>query len=325
MKGGLLLGFALACVACGTGGTDGGANPGGTGSGSSSSSGAGSSGGSTIDSGGEAEAGLSDGGSTDADFADAGESADADANGTTDAGTKTLQIMPLGDSITYGSHGTNAGYRGFLYNLLQTSPVKFVYVGSSTQTTVTTTVNPLPSTQWHNEGHPSYTINDVSNNLDGLDSTTFVMYGGASRDPNGGHWFDGIASGANARPPLVPDIILMMIGTNDANNSDRTAVHDDLHALITKITTERPDAKLIVAQITPSNRPNNVSYNADVASEVTLFQGSGKHVSMVDMYTNFPQSGLYTDGVHPIDTGYEFMAQQWYDGIAAVVPEVKAH
>jgi lysophospholipase L1-like esterase len=41
---------------------------------------------------------------------------------------------------------------------------------------------------------------------------------------------------------------------------------------------------------------------------------------MVDMYTNFPPNSLYTDGVHPIDTGYAFMAQQWYDGIAAVVP-----
>lgn len=202
--------------------------------------------------------------------------------------------------------------------------MKFVYVGSSTGATVTTTVDPLPSTQRHNEGHPSYTINNVSNNLDGLDSTTFDMYGGASRDPNGGHWFDGIASGANARPPLYPDIILMMIGTNDANNSDRTAVHNDLHALITKITTERPNAKLIVAQITPSNRPNNVSYNADVASEVMLFQGSGKHVSTVDMYTNFPPNSLGTDGVHPLDTGYKFMAQQWYDGIAAVVPKLKS-
>jgi hypothetical protein len=32
-----------------------------------------------------------------------------------------LKIMPLGDSITQGSQGTNGGYRGFLYSLL--SPV----------------------------------------------------------------------------------------------------------------------------------------------------------------------------------------------------------
>jgi hypothetical protein len=193
----------------------------------------------------------------------------------------TLQIMPLGDSITYGSAGTNAGYRGPLYSLLKTSPIKVLYVGSSVGGAVTTMVNPLPSNQRHNEGHASYTINDISNNLDGLDTTEFDKYGGASRDPNGGHWFDGIASGVNARPAAYPDIILMMIGANNAyaSDSDRTAVRNQPHALITKITTQRPNAKLVVAQITPSNRPYTVSYNADVASEVKTFQAAGKQVS----------------------------------------------
>jgi lysophospholipase L1-like esterase len=231
--------------------------------------------------------------------------------------------MPLGDSITYGSGGTNAGYRGPLFNLLKTSPYKVLYVGSSTGASVSTTVDPLPSAERHGEGHPSYTINDVNNNLDGLDTATFDQYGGASRDPNGGHWLDGIASGTNARPPLYPAIILLMIGTNNAKATDRTAVHNQLHALITKITTLRPSTKLIIAQITPSNRPNNVSYNADVASEVKIFQAAGKKVSVVDMYTSFPSDGLSGDNVHPNDKGYVFMAEQWYDGLASVLPGLK--
>jgi hypothetical protein len=244
-----------------------------------------------------------------------------DAHGdSAESGTGTLQIMPLGDSITYGFNGTNAGYRGPLYNLLKSSPMKVLYVGSSVEGAVTTAVSPLPSTERHNEGHSSFNINETSNNLDGLDTTEFDKYGGADRDPNGGHWFDGIASGAHARPALYPDIILMMIGTNNASDTDRTAVRNQLHALITKITTLRPNAKLVVAQITPSNRPNNVSYNADVASEVAIFRASGKQVSMVDMYTDFPADGLYTDGVHPNDKGFAFMAQQWHAGISTVVP-----
>jgi lysophospholipase L1-like esterase len=229
--------------------------------------------------------------------------------------------MPLGDSITFGSAGTNGGYRGPLYALLKVLPTKVLFVGSSNQASVTTTVDPLPTDQRHNEGHPSYTIDDVDHNLDGLDTTTFDTYGGASRDPNGGHWLDGIAGdAAHARPPLYPDIIIMMIGTNNVRNPDGGAVRNELHALITKITTLRPDTKLIVAQITPSDRPNNERYNADVASEVKLFQAAGRHVTMVDMFTGFPSDGLSGDNTHPNDKGYAFMAKQWYDGIRAVMP-----
>jgi hypothetical protein len=275
--------------------------------------------GATAESSPEAGGELPDGRSMDAELSDSKPQEDAHGDGA-DSGTGTLQIMPLGDSITYGFNGTNAGYRGPLYNLLKSSHLSVHYVGSSVEGAVTTAVSPLLSTERHNEGHSSFNINEISNNLDGLDTTEFDKYGGADRDPNGGHWFDGIASGVHARPPLYPDIILMMIGTNNASDPDRMAVRNQLHALITKITTLRPNAKLIVAQITPSNRPNNVSYNADVASEVAIFRAASKQVSIVDMYTGFPADGLYTDGVHPNDKGFAFMAQQWHAGISSVVP-----
>ena len=230
----------------------------------------------------------------------------------------TLQIMPLGDSITFGFNGTNAGYRGPLYNLLTKSGHKLVYVGSSVEGAITTVTDPLPVDQRHNEGHSSYTIRDIDHNLDGVDTATFDQYGGADRDPRGGHWLDGIASGPDARPAAYPDVITMMIGTNDASDADRAAVQTQLHDLITKITTLRPNAQLLVAQITPSNRPNNAAYNAAVATEVSGFKAAGKHVSLVDMFTNFPADGLYTDGVHPNDKGFAFMSQQWFDAIVAL-------
>lgn len=230
-----------------------------------------------------------------------------------------LQLMPLGDSITEGSFGTNAGYRGPLYALLQKTALSVTFVGSSVQSTVTTDTDPLPMAQWHNEGHPSYTISNIDNNLDGLDTTTFQEYGGADRDPNGGHWFDGIASGAQARPALYPDIITLMVGTNNLGDADRTEVQTELHALLTKITTQRPSAYLVVAQITPNSSPNIASYNVAVAAEVTTFAGAGKRVTLVDMNTGFPADGLSADGIHPNDTGYAFMAQKWLAAITALL------
>jgi hypothetical protein len=310
--------MALLLLACGNSSSGGpGSADAGTGGGGGvdgSISATGGSGGQPSADGAMVEAGMpSDASASDGDVSDGGDSDGPRDGGASDSGVADgprdggasdggapapLRVWPLGDSITFGYNGANAGYRGPLYNLLKSAAPGWLYVGTSVEGVVTATVDPLPASQSHNEGHGSYAINDINNNLDGLDATEFNLYGETYRDPNGGHWLDGIASGAHARPALYPDIILLMIGTNNANDADRTAVRDQLHALITKITTMRPDAKLIIAQITPSNRPNNVSYNATVASEVQSFRAVGKQVSLVDMYTNFPADGLYSDGVH---------------------------
>ncbi len=299
-----------------------------TGGGSGGSGGVAAPGVDASDSGGSASGGtggdmvVADGGSVDS-LPDAVKEAGGDSNADgaqafnpCPSNGSPCTIMPIGDSITVGGPvPTNAGYRGPLYNLLKQSGRNVLYLGSSVFGRVTTTTNPLPMDQRHNEGHSSYSINDINNNLDGVDSATFNRLGGVDRDPNGGHWLDGIASGANARPPVFPDILTLMIGTNNGGGAIM-AVRDQLHALLTKLTTLRPNTQLIVAQITPSNRTFDVSYNSVVASEVASLQAAGKHVSLVDMYTNFPANGLYTDGVHPNDIGFAFMATQWFDAIA---------
>src|SRR5260370_4709128 len=128
----------------------------------------------------------------------------------------------------------------------------------------------------------------------------------------GGHWLDGIARAANARPPAFPDIITLMIGTNNAGGA-QTTVQDQLHALLTKLTTLRPNTQIVVAQITPSNRTFDVSYNAFVASEGASLQAASKHVSLVDMYTNFPANGLEAGHLHPNHPRLPPFAKPWLD------------
>lgn len=226
-----------------------------------------------------------------------------------------LKIMPLGDSITYGHDGTNAGYRGPLYSLLKPLAADFVYVGSSTERG-----GYLPPEQRHNEGHSSYTLQDTSNNLDGFDNTRFLEHGGAERNPNGGYWLTG--GGSSGRPPLYPDIILMMLGTNDL--PDPAGVDLRLNSLITKITTLRPNTKLFVAKIIPARKlPAAVaSYNAIVETTVSNFKAAGANIHLVDLFTNFPANGLIWDEVHPNDNGFNWMAIQWHEAvIRAYSPE----
>jgi lysophospholipase L1-like esterase len=247
-----------------------------------------------------------------------------------------LKLMPLGDSITFGAGGTNAGYRGPLYNLLSPVAPGLQFVGSSMAGVITTSNSPLPEDQRHNEGHGSYGITDIVNNLDGLDFKLFKVYGQANRDPNGGHWLTGgsyTPAGSSAsvrRAAVYPDIITLMIGTNDNGASPTTppyehaAVKRRLHDLLAKITTMRPASKVFLAKIIPRRASSNVDdYNTIVAEEAAAFRAAGKAVYLVDLNTGFPVStGLIKDGVHPNDTGYVWMAQKWYEAIvSAYAPE----
>ena len=223
-----------------------------------------------------------------------------------------LQIMPLGDSITYGS-GAHHGYRGHLGDLLSSVSTNFVFVGSFTDQS-------LPPNEQHHEGHGSYAIDDIYTNLDGVGDFQFQKWGGESRKPNGGHWFDGIAGGPDARPPLYPDVILLLIGANDRDNLD--GAQSRLDRLVSKIVTMRPEAHLIIARITPITRSGAyqdfvVAYNKEVDAVVAKY-APNHPVTEVDLNTGFPSNGLGKDKLHPNDTGYTWMAKRWYNAILKI-------
>jgi len=225
-----------------------------------------------------------------------------------------LKILPLGDSITYGSYGTNAGYRGPLYSLLAPIAAGFQFVGESSENPGSLPASPI-NEQSHC-GHSSYNLNTINNNLDGLDTGIYTQYGGAERDPHGGYWLTG--GNGTGRAPIVPDIVLLLCGANDVGNMN--GVQARMESLLTKLTTLCPDAKIIVAKITPYNNyaANVITYNSMIDTVAANYIANGKHVSVVDLYTNFPAAGMSGDGVHPNDTGYNWMASQWSAAITAL-------
>ena len=108
-------------------------------------------------------------------------------SGTLKLGRSTLpaglDIMPMGDSITYGDRGMDAGYRGPLFNLLNPVATGFTYVGSLTTVQANQS---LPANQLHHEGHSGWTAAQLT-------AGNFLAPG------NG----------------VDPDVILLQIGTND--------------------------------------------------------------------------------------------------------------
>lgn len=200
------------------------------------------------------------------------------------AGTRTVKVMPLGDSITFGSpDGHYGGYRHALGTLLENDGVIVEFVGSQRSGNG---VIPGPD----NEGHPNWTIPRLK---DGIDSN---------------RWLE----------TYRPDIVLLHIGTNDIRRGDAASAPRNLAALLDDILSRLPGTHVIVAQIIPFRsgpNPGGRSYNAAIAG-IVASRGAG--VSLVDM-RNILAAGDYADGLHPNAGGYDKMARVWEPAIRAVL------
>lgn len=222
----------------------------------------------------------------------------------------TLTLLPLGDSLTVGGGSQNAGYRGPLLELLKTDGIGTQFIGDAE-----TFPGTLPLDQRRHAGHASYTTVDIAANLDGLDTTTYEEYGGESRDPHGGHWITGIP---DLHPPLDPDVVLLLAGTNDAvrhqvaydeANSRYTSLLDKLAQLL-------PLTTILCALLPPASdqRAHLIPpFNAAIIDAVESATSRGVDAHLVDLFTNY--AGGWVDGLHLDESGYRWVAHRWRDAI----------
>jgi lysophospholipase L1-like esterase len=210
------------------------------------------------------------------------------------------KIMPYGDSITWGvGDEGNAGYRGPLFALAVAAQQKITFTGSLSNGPTTVSGQTFPK---KNEGHSGWTIDGIA----GLMPTPALATG------SGG----------------VPNIILLMIGTNDVYaQSGQAQMATRLGSLLDKIITNAPDALIVVAKITPlsigGGYPTVIPpYNNAIPGLVQERAAKGKHVVLGDMNTGFNASTMLgSDGIHPNTAGYKFMADHWYSVIGSLLPK----
>ena len=228
-----------------------------------------------------------------------------------------LVVMPLGDSITDGNNifgDALGGYRTELWHDFGSSPSRLVFVGSQQS-------GPFTLGDQHHEGHSGYTIADAP--IAGRLGLTEHLDGSKYAYPDG-NWLG---------PTVNPDVILLMIGTNDINlNYSVAQAPARLSALISKIATLKPAAKLIVASIPPIDDANNyfatdgnsnaraIAYNAAIPGVVAAQRALGEQVFFFDMNHMLNVSDI-ADGLHPTLAGYNKMGDAWFSAIQAIVPE----
>ncbi len=245
---------------------------------------------STDASSGSGSSGADSGGSS-TTFADSGGSSGT-ASGSSGSGfdpcpaTGNCEVLPLGDSITYGSTTNNGGYRVELYTRATNDGKHVTFVGSQSDGPAAVAGVAFPR---NNEGHPGWTISQIT----------------------------GVATTSNALKDS-PEIILLHIGTNDLPNS-LTGASSRLAQLVDQILAALPNSLLVVAQLIPLPWAESsvVTYDAAIPGLVQQRAGQGKHVILVDMNTGFPSNnGFGSDNIHPNDSvGYPWMGDKWYAAI----------
>jgi len=209
-------------------------------------------------------------------------------------------VMPLGDSITQGKDGSTdqGGYRETLFRLAHAAGKSIQLVGSRTNGPATVDGIAWPR---NHEGYSGYTIPALlSNNLTPNNIKTYK-----------------------------PNIVLLMIGTNDLSvGEDMPDVR--LAGIVDTILGADPKLLLFLTQITPG-QTDHVSYNqrvtpynAAMVGIVSQRAAAGKHIRLMDMNTPFVSNANYStallaNGVHPNDAGYRLMGQTWYAALSALL------
>jgi lysophospholipase L1-like esterase len=205
------------------------------------------------------------------------------------------KILPLGDSITWGVN-YDGGYRVKLFSDTIADKKNITYVGklSNGPSMVSGTVFPK-----NNEGHSGWVIQQLDD-----------IVTGKATDAN--------YNGKKMMVDLAPDIVLLHAGTNDTSRNP-TGMPDRLGTLIDHIVEDGPDVLLVVTTIIPIKQGSygtvGQTFDDAVPGVVQKRIDAGKHVVLVDMFKNFPSDGLSSDGVHPNQTGYDWMAGVWHDAV----------
>jgi lysophospholipase L1-like esterase len=144
--------------------------------------------------------------------------------------------------------------------------------------------------------------------------------GNMSNNANEGHpgaVIDQITTFAAESLYLLPNIILVMAGTNDmAADIEPDTAPERLGELIDTCVAACPEAVVLVAQVSGmlgGGLARVRVFNDAVPEVVKERTDDGKKVLVVDMESAVGWN--LADGLHPNDKGYEKMAEAWVEGI----------
>jgi|GEM_PF-3505386 len=196
--------------------------------------------------------------------------------------SNAVRILPLGDSLTFG-YGVPGGYRQQLTALLNTTGVPYDFVGSLNDGS-----SVMPDKD--HEGHVGWRIDQID----------YI-----------------INSTMDAQDP---DVVLLLIGGNDIlQNYALSSAPQRVMNLIDKIRAKKPTALILVANIflLPGLQTQITTFNTSLNRLVNQRTAAGQKVHLVDLQQSTIGSATQ-DGVHPVASGYNEIANRFFNKLVQV-------
>jgi lysophospholipase L1-like esterase len=225
--------------------------------------------------------------------------------------SQAVTIWTVGDSLTSGFTAAGA-YRTSLYSALTQTGESVNLVGSSTNDASAALT---AAGQTRHDGHSGWFIADTA----------------SSSIDNGKGIYENVQSWHSSIPS--PEVILLMIGTNDLNrNNSATTASNRFALLLSRLEGLNPAARIIVGSVPKASETNSYkdasvtnlnasinSYNSAISSVVSAHANGGKNVEFLDVNAAMTLADLGSDGLHFTQAGYDKLGGLWAN--AVLVPE----
>ncbi|KAJ0118083.1 carbohydrate esterase family 3 protein [Diaporthe amygdali] len=196
---------------------------------------------------------------------------------------RSLRLMPLGGSVTFGSGSSNAnGYREGLRRLLVDDGYSVEMVGSRRAGTMTNN---------HTEGWRGFRIDQIHDKA------------------------------RRSIPLLLPNVVAINAGSNDClQGVDIEFIGGRMDSLLKLVWDASPGSTIVLstllANVDKLTEANVLRANAQYRELARRKAGEGRRIVLVDMHTAAgPSLDDLMDGTHPNDLGYHKMALLWRKGI----------
>jgi len=226
---------------------------------------------------------------------------------STEVSDKVINIMPLGDSLTAGYPDTCA-YRNYLYEILRDEGYNFMFVGPRTTKQEYLEKYNFPEEYSYHSAQGGWTLNAILSNKEALFDAKFQ-----------------------------PDIIMLMVTTNDFTGNLDIQLEERYRELVAYIFRCFPDVTLYCANPIPKrDAAGNISELNDRVTnwEIPFLkslaedkQENGfdmRYVDMTNKTLNFVGDDIRADDkIHPTDSGNQKLANAWYNAIKSRLDELK--
>lgn len=227
----------------------------------------------------------------------------------TAAAADPVRIMPIGDSITFG-YGEDGGYRKYLDYALKQKDIAFDMVGPEGKSSAS--FNYKGQSCQYDDNHAGYSGYTIKQ-----------QYPIPSWGENG--LLEKLKA-KNAVKQAQPDIVLLIIGTNDMTaNRNLTDCESDLHTLMDYILADLPEGGTVFMGSIPDftayggNAQRVANYNNTVKK---VAESYGDNVRFADVHGSLNgEADLQSDKLHPSGAGYEKMGRYWADVIGDYLEE----